>query len=92
MNKSELIASLSTKTEGISKKDVTTIVEGFLSEVIEALQAGEKVQLINFGNFEVRGRAARKGRNPQSGLEIDIAASKTPAFKPSKKLKDIINQ
>ena len=92
MNKSELIASLSTKTEGISKKDITTIVEGFLSEVTEALQAGEKVQLINFGNFETRKRAARKGRNPQTQVEIDIAESIVPAFKPAKALKESVNK
>lgn len=58
--------------------------------IAEALKEGDKVQLIGFGNFEVRERAARKGRNPQTGQEIEIAASKVPAFKPGKALKDEI--
>jgi DNA-binding protein HU-beta len=91
MNKADVIYNVSTKS-GINKQDTTTIVEGFLTEVTEQLANGEKVSLIGFGNFEVRERSARKGRNPQTGQEIDIASSKNPAWKPSKKLKEIINQ
>lgn len=87
MNKSELIAKVA-ETSGMSKKDVTQVVEAVFDAISEALQNGEKVQLVGFGNFEVRERTARKGRNPQTGEEIDIPASKVPAFKPGKALKD----
>ena len=65
-------------------------VDALFETIQEALQAGEKVQVIGFGNFEVRERAARKGRNPQSGEEIQIEASKVPAFKAGKALKDAV--
>ena len=85
-NKQDLIAKVAEATE-LTKKDsaaaVFSAIESFLSE-------GEKVQLIGFGNFEVRERAARKGRNPQTGEEIEIAASKVPAFKAGKALKDAV--
>jgi len=87
MNKSELIAKVAETTE-LSKKDVTNVVEAVFDSIAEALQNGDKVQLVGFGNFEVRERTARKGRNPQTGEEIDIPASKVPAFKPGKALKD----
>jgi DNA-binding protein HU-beta len=87
MNKSELISRVSEIAE-LSKKDATRAVEAVFDAITEALQAGDKVQLIGFGNFEVRERAARKGRNPQTGEEIEIAASKVPAFKPGKALKE----
>ncbi len=90
MNKSELIASVAEKTN-MTKKDATAAVEAVLETITEALVAGEKVSLIGFGNFEVRERAARKGRNPQTGGEIDIPASKVPAFKPGKALKEVVN-
>jgi DNA-binding protein HU-beta len=89
MNKTELIAKVAETTE-LTKKDATKAVDAVLDAIAEALKAGEKVQLIGFGNFEVRERAARKGRNPQTGEEIDIASSKVPAFKPGKQLKDSI--
>lgn len=89
MNKTELIAKVAETTE-LTKKDATKAVDAVLDAIAEALKQGEKVQLIGFGNFEVRERAARKGRNPQTGEEIEIASSKIPAFKPGKQLKDSI--
>ncbi|WP_277585446.1 HU family DNA-binding protein [Psychrobacillus antarcticus] len=89
MNKTELVNSVAEATE-LSKKDATKAVEAVFESIQSALAGGEKVQLIGFGNFEVRERAARKGRNPQTGEEIDIAASKVPAFKPGKALKDAV--
>ncbi|AMA73581.1 MULTISPECIES: HU family DNA-binding protein [Aneurinibacillus] len=89
MNKTELIAKVSEMAE-LTKKDATKAVDAVFDAITEALKNGEKVQLIGFGNFEVRERAARKGRNPQTGEEIEIAASKVPAFKPGKALKEDI--
>lgn len=89
MNKTELIAKVADTTE-LTKKDATKAVDAVLDAIAEALKSGDKVQLIGFGNFEVRERAARKGRNPQTGEEIEIASSKVPAFKPGKQLKDSI--
>ncbi|MCK1998062.1 DNA-binding protein HU-beta [Paenisporosarcina quisquiliarum] len=89
MNKTELVNSVAEATE-LSKKDASKAVEAVFESIQTALADGEKVQLIGFGNFEVRERAARKGRNPQTGKEIDIAASKVPAFKPGKALKDAV--
>ena len=88
-NKQELVDSVA-KATGLTKKDATAAVDAVFTSIEEALKNGEKVQLIGFGNFEVRDRAARKGRNPQTGEEIEIAASKIPAFKPGKALKDAI--
>lgn len=87
MNKTELIAKVAEKSE-LTKKDATKAVDAVFASISESLQGGDKVQIIGFGNFEVRERAARKGRNPQTGKEIDIPASKVPAFKPGKALKD----
>ena len=78
-NKAELVDRVAKKTQ-LTKKDVSAVVDALFETIQEALQAGEKVQVIGFGNFEVRERAARKGRNPQSGEEIQIEASKVPAF------------
>ncbi|CAM3058165.1 HU family DNA-binding protein [Filibacter tadaridae] len=89
MNKTELINSVAESAE-LTKKDATKAVEAVFETIQSTLAEGEKVQLIGFGNFEVRERAARKGRNPQSGEEIDIAASKVPAFKAGKALKDAV--
>lgn len=88
-NKAELVERVAKKTQ-LTKKDVSATVDALFETIQEALQAGEKVQVIGFGNFEVRERAARKGRNPQSGEEIQIAASKVPAFKAGKALKDAV--
>ncbi|CAM3753651.1 HU family DNA-binding protein [Alicyclobacillus pomorum] len=87
MNKTELIQAVTEKT-GLTKKDATLAVEGVFNAISEALARGEKVQLVGFGNFEIRERAARKGRNPQTGEIIDIAASKIPAFKAGKALRE----
>lgn len=89
MQKPELVTAVIEKT-GLTKKDAGQAVDAVLNSIQEALGKGEKVQLIGFGNFEVRERAARKGRNPQTGKEIEIAASKVPAFKPGKALKDAV--
>jgi DNA-binding protein HU-beta len=89
MNKTELVAKVAEATE-LTKKDAAKAVDAVLDAIAGALKEGEKVQLIGFGNFEVRERAARKGRNPQTGKEIQISASKVPAFKPGKQLKDSI--
>ena len=86
-NKAELVDRVAKKTQ-LTKKDVSATVEALFETIQEALKAGEKVQVIGFGNFEVRERAARKGRNPQTGKEIKIKASKVPAFKAGKALKD----
>ncbi|MDC0764854.1 HU family DNA-binding protein [Brevibacillus sp. AG] len=89
MNKTELIAKVTEATE-LTKKDSTKAVDSMLEAIADALKSGDKVSLIGFGNFEVRERAARKGRNPQTGEEIEIAASKMPAFKAGKELKDSV--
>ncbi|TCS84133.1 HU family DNA-binding protein [Tepidibacillus fermentans] len=89
MNKTELIAKVAEMAE-LTKKDATKAVDAIFETISEALKEGDKVQIIGFGNFEVRERSARKGRNPQTGEEIEIAASKVPAFKPGKALKDVV--
>lgn len=89
MNKTELIEEVVEKSE-LTKKDATKAVDAVFDVITNALSNGESVQLIGFGNFEVRERAARKGRNPQTGEELEIAASKVPAFKPGKSLKDAV--
>jgi len=91
MNKSELVASISEKS-GVSKKDAEKVLEAFQDTVEEALAKGEKVQLVGFGTFEVRERAERKGRNPQTMAEITIPASRAPIFKAGKLLKDKVNK
>lgn len=90
MNKTELINEVASRSE-LSKKDVTKAVDAVLDVLLNTLKEGDKVQLIGFGNFEVKERAARKGRNPQTGEEIEIAASKVPSFSPGKSLKDAVN-
>jgi DNA-binding protein HU-beta len=87
MNKSELITKVAELSE-LSKKDASKAVESVFEAISDALKGGDKVQLVGFGNFEVRERSARKGRNPQTGQEIEISASKVPSFKPGKALKD----
>ena len=86
-NKAELVSEVAAKTK-LTKKDVSEAVDAVFEAIQEDLAKGEKVQLIGFGTFEVRDRAARKGRNPQTGAEI--AASKVPAFKAGKALKDAV--
>ncbi len=89
MNKAELIAAVAAKTE-LSQKDAGKALAAILDEIQGALKAGDKVQLVGFGSFEVRHKAARKGRNPQTKKEITIPASKSPAFKAGKAFKDFI--
>ena len=91
MNKSELIAAIAAKT-GSTKKDAEASLNAFVEVVEETLVKGGKVQLVGFGSFEVRKRAARKGRNPQTKEEIKIPASKAPVFKAGKALKDRVNK
>ena len=91
MNKAELIAAIAAKT-GESKKATENLVGAFVDVVTGALVKGDKVQLVGFGSFEVRKRAARKGRNPQTKEEIKIPASKAPVFKAGKALKDLVNK
>ena len=90
MNKTELIDAVAAKAE-ISKKDSEAAVKAFVDVVSETLAKGDKVQLVGFGTFEVGERAARTGRNPQTGAEIEIPASKNPKFKAGKALKDAVN-
>ena len=90
MNKSELVANVADKA-GLSKKDAEKAVMAVFSSIEGALKEGDKVQLIGFGTFEVKERAARKGRNPQTGKAIEIPASKNPVFKAGKTLKDAVN-
>ena len=87
----ELIAAIAAKT-GDTKKGAEASVNAFVDVVTEALTEGDKVQLVGFGSFEVRKRAARKGRNPQTKEEIKIPASKAPVFKAGKALKDLVNK
>lgn len=89
MNKTDLINNIAAKS-GLTKKDVETVLNGFLGEVTNALAKGEKVQLIGFGTFETRKRSGRVGRNPQTGKAINIPASKVPAFKAGNKLKEAV--
>ncbi len=90
MNKTELINALAEKTE-LSKKDAEKVLNSFVESVTESLVAGDKVQLIGFGTFEVKARPARTARNPRTGEEIKIAASKAPVFKAGKALKEKVN-
>ena len=91
MNKSDLVAAIAAKT-GETKKGAEDSLNAFVSVVTEALAKGDKVQLVGFGSFEVRKRAARKGRNPQTKEEIKIPASKAPVFKAGKAFKDLVNK
>ena len=90
MNKAELVAAIAEKTD-LSKKDSEKALKAFIDVVTEELTKGEKIQLVGFGTFEVAERAARTGRNPQTGEEMTIAASKAPKFKAGKALKDSLN-
>ena len=89
MNKTELVAAVAEKT-GMSKKDSEKAVNAAFDSITEALGAGEKVQLVGFGAFEVKERSARIGRNPKTREEIEIPASKIPFFKAGKALKDAV--
>ena len=90
MNKTELVAAMAEQT-GLTKKDAEAALKAFTDTVSKQLKKGDKVQLVGFGTFEVTKRAAREGRNPQTGKEMKIKASKAPKFKAGKALKDMIN-
>ena len=89
MNKTELIAAVSEKT-GVSKKDCEKTISAMLDQVAESLAQGDKVQIVGFGSFEVKKKAAHMGRNPRTGETMEIAASKNPTFKAGKALKDAV--
>ncbi len=91
MNKQELVSAMAEKAN-LSKKDAEAALAAFVASVEESLKKGEKVQLVGFGSFEVRSRAARTGRNPQTGAEMKIAAAKVPTFKAGTGLKNLINK
>ena len=90
MNKTELVAAIAEKTQ-LTKKDSEMALKAFINVVSEELKKGEKIQLVGFGTFEVSDRAARTGKNPQTGSAIDIPASKAPKFKAGKALKETVN-
>ena len=90
MNKTELVAAVAEQAD-ISKKDAEKVLKAFVDVVTEELKKGEKVQLVGFGTFEVSERAAREGRNPQTGKTMKIEACKAPKFKAGKALKDAVN-
>ena len=90
MTRTELVANVAEKS-GITKKDADKILNAVFDSVKQALVEGDKVQIIGFGTFEIRNRSARKGRNPQTGEEIDIPSSKLPSFKAGKALKEAVN-
>ena len=89
MNKTELINAVAAKAE-ISKKDAEKAIAAVFGSIEDALKAGDKVQLIGFGTFEVKERAARTGHNPKTGEAIEIAAAKTPSFKAGAALKNAV--
>ena len=91
MNKNELVAAVQEATQ-LKKKDTEAAVVAFVDTIKEALKKGEKVQLIGFGTFESKERPARVARNPRTGEQIKIAASKAPVFKAGKALKDSVNK
>jgi DNA-binding protein HU-beta len=91
MNKTELVAEIAKEAE-ITKKDAEKALAAFTKVVASQLKEGNKIQLVGFGTFEVSERAAREGRNPQTGKTMKIAASKAPKFKPGKALKDEVNK
>ena len=90
MNKTELVAAVAEQAD-ISKKDAEKVLKAFVDVVTEKIKKGEKVQLVGFGTFEVSERAAREGRNPQTGKTMKIEACKAPKFKAGKALKDAVN-
>ena len=91
MNKTELINVVAAEAE-VTKKDAEAVIAATINAITEALKAGDKVQLIGFGNFEVKEVAAREGRNPKTGETIEIAACKKPSFTAAKTLKDAVNE
>lgn len=90
MNKKELVNEVAGKV-GISKKEVANVIDAFTEAVSDALSKGERVMLVGFGTFDVVQKKARKGRNPQTGKEIQIPARKTPRFRPGKELRSAVS-
>lgn len=91
MNKTDLIAAIAAQAS-LTKKDAEKALSAVINSITNAMAEGDKVQLVGFGTFEVRARDARKGKNPRTGEIIDIPASKVPAFKAGKALKDVVNK
>ncbi len=91
MNKAELIDAIAQQVSGVTKTNIAAVVDATVASISAELKKGGKVQLIGFGTFETRARAAREGRNPKTGAKLKIAASKTPAFSAGKSLKDAVN-
>ena len=91
MNKSELIEAMAAEAQ-LTKKDAEAALNAYTKVLTDALVKGDKISLVGFGTYEVRDRAAREGKNPKTGEAITIAASKVPAFKPGKALKDAVNK
>ena len=91
MNKSELISAMAAESQ-MSKADAKKALDAFITSVTNAMKAGDKVSLVGFGTFAVKERAARTGINPRTGESVEIAASKAPAFKAGKALKDAVNK
>lgn len=89
MTKAELVEKVASKT-GLTKKDAAKAVDAVFKAITDSLKSGHKVSMVGFGTFDVRKRAARMGRNPQTGKQIKIAARKVPAFKPGKNLKEAV--
>jgi DNA-binding protein HU-beta len=92
MNKAELIDAIAKQVSGVTKTNIAAVVDATVATISAELTSGGKVQLIGFGTFETRARAAREGRNPKTGAALKIAASKTPAFSAGKSLKDAVNK
>jgi len=92
MNKAELIDAIAKQVSGVTKTNIAAVVDATVASISAELVNGGKVQLIGFGTFETRQRAAREGRNPKTGAALKIAASKTPAFSAGKSLKDAVNK
>ncbi|WGL93937.1 HU family DNA-binding protein [Arsenophonus nasoniae] len=90
MNKTELINQIAEKAD-LTKKDSEKALNAFIETVTEALKAGDEVQLVGFGSFQIKHRAAREGRNPQTGEALKIAATNVPSFKAGKALKEAVN-
>ena len=91
MNKGDLVNAIAAKT-GATKKAAEEALNAMLDSIKDALVNGDKVQLVGFGSFETKARAARKGKNPQTGAEMKIPACKAPSFKAGKALKDVVNK
>jgi DNA-binding protein HU-beta len=92
MNKNDFISTIQEKVGGtLTKKDIAAVVDAYSDVVADTLKSGNKIQLIGFGTFEARKRAAREGKNPQTGEPLKIAAATVPAFKAGKALKDAVN-